>query len=97
MDEVVQLTVAPRIGGTAAPPDTPATIKPEPRLVCLPMPLIPSATMVGKQTLSKKRVKLSIAMPVSCFWVVAAELKMMTQERYAKNTHLRAAESVSSK
>lgn len=44
--------------------------------------------MVGKHTLSKKRVRLSIAMPVFCLWVVAAELKTMTQERYARKTHL---------
>jgi len=45
------------------------------------MPRIPRATMVGKQTLSKKRVRLSMAMAVFCFCVVAAELKMMTQVR----------------
>jgi len=42
---------------------------------------MPKATMVGKQTLSKKRVRLSMAMAVFCFWVVAAELKMMTPVR----------------
>lgn len=75
------LTVAPKIGGTAAPPLTPAIISPDPRFVCRPRPRMPSATMVGKQTLSKKSVRLSIAMPVFCFWVVAAALKMMTHVR----------------
>lgn len=45
------------------------------------MPRMPKATMVGKHTLSKKRVMLSMAMAVFCFWVVAAALKMMTQVR----------------
>ncbi|KAI4132189.1 MAG: hypothetical protein LQ338_000855 [Usnochroma carphineum] len=74
-------TEAPKIGGTAAPPDTPATISPDPLLVCRPIPLIPKATIVGKHTLSKKSVRLSIAIPVFCFWVVAAELKTITRVR----------------
>ncbi|KAL8863872.1 MAG: hypothetical protein Q9198_010270, partial [Flavoplaca austrocitrina] len=73
--------VAPKIGGTTAPPETPATIQPDPRLVWRPIPRMPKARMVGKQILSKKRVKLNMAMPVFFLWVVAAELKMMTQER----------------
>ena len=74
-------TTAPNIGGTAAPPLTPATISPEPRFVWRPIPLMPKATMVGKQTLSKKRVRESMAMPV--FWrcVIEAELKTMTRVR----------------
>ena len=73
--------MAPKIGGTAAPPLTPATMSPEPRFVCLPIPRIPSATMVGKQTLSKKSVRLSMAMPVFSFCVVEAALKIITQVR----------------
>lgn len=50
-------------------------------MVWRPIPRIPKARMVGKHTLSKKRVKLNITIPMFCLWVVAAELKMMTQER----------------
>ena len=74
-------TVAPRIGGTTAPPLTPAIISPDPRFVCLPIPRIPNATMVGKQTLSKKSVRLSMAMPVFCFWIVEVALNIITQVR----------------
>lgn len=49
-----KLTAAPDVGGTAAPPDMPATSKPEPRLVCRPRPRIPKATMVGKQDALKE-------------------------------------------
>ncbi|KAL9614721.1 MAG: hypothetical protein Q9167_000790 [Letrouitia subvulpina] len=76
------------MGGTAAPPETPATISPEPRFVCRPTPRIPRATIVGKQTLSKNNVILSMAMPVFPPCVQAAELKMMTPERYARKTQL---------
>ncbi len=56
---------APVSGGTMAPPITPPTMKPLPRLVWRPSPRIPSATIVGKHMLSKKSVAYNIDMPVS--------------------------------
>jgi hypothetical protein len=73
---------------TYAPPETPATIQPAPLFVCLPRPRIPSATMVGKQTDSKKSVNINIANPVFCRCVMEAELKIKTQVRYTRKTYL---------
>ena len=74
--------------GTHAPPETPATIQPAPLFVCLPSPRIPKATMVGKQTDSKKSVNINMANPVFCRCVMDAELKIRTHVRYAKKTYL---------
>jgi hypothetical protein len=55
------------------------TIHPAALFVCRPWPRIPSATMVGKHTLSKKSVSINMAIPVFRLSVMAALQNAMTE------------------